>query len=63
MDLEQSFFIVKFGVFENELKIMINKKFGTYYPTLFGKFLLLFINVGISRGKLKNYFIIFGRNI
>ena len=35
---------------------MINKKFGTYYPTLFGKFLLLFINVGISRGRLKKLF-------
>ena len=35
---------------------MINKKFGTYYPSLFGKFLLLFINTGISRGKLKKLF-------
>ena len=35
---------------------MINKKFGTYYPTIFGKFLLLFINTGISRGKLKKLF-------
>ena len=35
---------------------MVNKKFGTYYPTLFGKFLLLFINVGISRGRLKKLF-------
>ena len=56
MDLEQSFFNVNFCIFVNEFKIMINNKFGTYYPSLFGKFLLLLIKMGISRGKLKRLF-------
>ena len=35
---------------------MINNNFGINTPSLFGKFLLLLIKMGISRGKLKRLF-------